>query len=588
MTDARPGMLARLRASGVRTLAAIGSATDHVIGAVAPAMAARRAHARAAFRLLSGSGGYEGARRDRPATKNWNPRNAGPDSALIPDLPALRARSYDLDRNAPIARAITGTYKNKVVGASLWPRARLDHEFLGISEARASELQATIDRYFWSIADGPTLDFEGQLSWVTMCKLALGSWLTGGDMFVVRRYEERPGDVIGTRVQLLEADRVSNPDHRPATLECADGVERDARGRVVAIHVADVHPGETGMLSPGTWTRVPIYSDALHDRQVLHVFEPQRIGQSRGEPIFAPIIEVLKQLKRMSDAELQAAVLNSYYTVIVTTAMGDGQLGDLEQEGKPKPELRYPHAPMGSDITLGSGTVAYTAPGEKLEFVDPKRPNPNVDGFIRAFCGYAGAATGIPREVLLKEFTASYSAARAALIDMFSSALEKRGTLVDTFCQPIYEWVLGELVDRGILAMPGFHEDPIVRRAWCEAEWHGPTMPQIDPVDEIDAAAKRVALGVSTLEEECAQLTGGDWSMKLKQRVKEVRLMRAAGLDLEPIAERVQTETTLNDDGSDREAPVPPRRTLPPEPEGLGRLRGDARDAAERFARGGR
>jgi capsid protein len=52
---------------------------------------------------------------------------------------------------------------------------------------------------------------------------------------------------------------------------------------------------------------------------------------------------------------------------------------------------------------------------------------------------------------------------------------------------------------RGYLDAPGFFDDPIIRAAYCRAEWTGPAMGQLNPLDEIDAAEKRINVGVSTL-----------------------------------------------------------------------------------------
>src|SRR5690606_19283300 len=146
-----------------------------------------------AFQYLYGSGGYEGAQKNRPATKGWNPQNHGPTGALVPDLETLRSRSYDLERNAPLARSVTNTYKARVVGPGLSPRPKLDHDFLEISEQQASETSETSERYFWSIALSGALDYENRLPWTSMVKLVLGSWLTGGDVFAVRRYDDEAG-----------------------------------------------------------------------------------------------------------------------------------------------------------------------------------------------------------------------------------------------------------------------------------------------------------------------------------------------------------------------------------------------------------
>jgi hypothetical protein len=68
--------------------------------------------------------------------------------------------------------------------------------------------------------------------------------------------------------------------------------------------------------------------------------------------------------------------------------------------------------------------------------------------------------------------------------------------MAERFCQPIYEQWLEEAVARGYIAAPGFFADPVVRAAWCRAEWHGPTQGQLDPTKEVEAAEKRVAGGI--------------------------------------------------------------------------------------------
>ena len=47
---------------------------------------------------------------------------------------------------------------------------------------------------------------------------------------------------------------------------------------------------------------------------------------------------------------------------------------------------------------------------------------------------------------------------------------------------------------------------------------------------EIDAADLRVSMGVSTLAEVTAEMTGGDWEKKHAQRVKEHNMRKEAGL----------------------------------------------------------
>jgi capsid protein len=103
--------------------------------------------------------------------------------------------------------------------------------------------------------------------------------------------------------------------------------------------------------------------------------------------------------------------------------------------------------------------------------------------------------------------------------------------------------VISEAVAREFLPAPRFFEDPLVRRAYLECSWTGPVMGQLNPLQEIDAAIKRVQMTVSTLEEETAEISGGeDWDQKVEQRGREQKKLVALGLTGELTAERIVTE----------------------------------------------
>lgn len=65
-----------------------------------------------------------------------------------------------------------------------------------------------------------------------------------------------------------------------------------------------------------------------------------------------------------------------------------------------------------------------------------------------------------------------------------------RAWFVADFCQPIYEEWLSEAVAKGRIKAPGFFTDPIIKDAYCSAEWTGPSAGQLDPTKEVEAAEK--------------------------------------------------------------------------------------------------
>lgn len=155
-----------------------------------------------------------------------------------------------------------------------------------------------------------------------------------------------------------------------------------------------------------------------------------------------------------------------------------------------------------------------------------KHPNTGYDAFTNALIRQIGAALEIPPEVLFKQFTTSYSAARGALNEFWRTCSMQRDWFTDDFCQPIYEEWFAEAVARGRIAAPGFFADPAIRKAYTACAWNGPARTNLNPVQEVDAAVKRVDAGFSTAQEETATMTGGDYNRNIRQRVIEAKRKR--------------------------------------------------------------
>ena len=182
---------------------------------------------------------------------------------------------------------------------------------------------------------------------------------------------------------------------------------------------------------------------------------------------------------------------------------------------------------------MGYGNMIDLNPDEDVSFADPNRPNKQFDAFLNSLAGLVGAAVEIPREILMKHFTSSYSASRAALLEAWRFFIGQRRWLADTLCNPVYEVFMFEAVSLGRIYAPGFLTgDPLIRQAWLGAEWTGQSRGMIDEEKEINAAEKRIELGVTTLSEETASMTGGDWEKKHPQRVKEFKRRLKDGLEL--------------------------------------------------------
>lgn len=525
---------------------------DRAISAVSPTAGLRRMQARTqlavATEYFGGRGQYLGARTDRRSMQDFNPAEQSANQDTIPDLGTLRSRSRDMYRNEPLATGAISGRCTAIVGPGLTMTPRIDRDLLGLSDEEADAWEAHAARLWNGHAGSTAFDAAGMADFHIQTSQVLWGTLVNGDILAVRRYIDRPGRLFGLAVQLVEADRVRSPNNRDEPGKIIAGVEIDpAFGEPVAYHVADRYPGDRLRATGAKWARVP-RRDEYGEFQALLIGDHDRPDSLRSAPWLAPVIEPLRQLGTYSHAELSAAVISAFFTVFVKspTMSGDGE-GILNAAGTQPAQGGAPTTSL-ADLKLGAGAIADLAPGEEIQIANPGRPNAQFDPFWTACVRQIAVALQTPFEVLLMHYQSSYSASRAAMVQAWRVYMTGRTRLANAWCDRVYEWLLIEAVARGYLSAPGFFESPLLRAAWCGAEWTGPTMPQLDPVKEAVGARERMSLTLTTAEEETAALTGGNWTRKFAQTRKERRMMLAEGI--QPAQASVASTVLATDPGA--------------------------------------
>jgi lambda family phage portal protein len=496
--------------------------------------------------LFGNHGAYRSAQAGNKNLAGWATSHGSADADTLADLPTLRRQSSDLIRNDALPAGIIASNVTAVVGTGVVPQSRIDHEFLGISEEQAAAWQRRAERIFAQVADKAHWDAENKLTFYQQQAIVQRSRKERGDAFALRRFIKRSRKLLGVSVQLVEADRVDTPSDKATDTSIRSGIRMDGDGAPLGYFVAQKHPGEkVNLTAREDFTEIPAF-DQNGDPLVLAVIERLRPGQTRGVPYLAPVIEIFKQLCRYTEAEITAAVISGMLAMVVTSPAPVGPLGPgIPSTGIPG-MVGKQIGVKGSQIQrLQSGMILDLAPGEDIKVVDSTRPNTAFDPFVMSVLRQIGAALEIPFEVLIKHFQSSYSAARAALIDAWRFWLKERQFLVDTFCQPCWEWAISEAVATGLLDAPGFFDDLLIRQAWLGTEWIGQAMPSIDPVKDAEAATRWNALNVLPLQTISAQ-QGRDFERDFNQIVREKRLLDGAGLQ--------------------RPGDVPPAADAPPDP----------------------
>ena len=507
---------------GDRLLNIFERITDNAVSIFAPERALKRAAARRARQIIDSGYSHYGASRTKKSMAGWMYAGGSAREDINDNLNVLRQRSRDLYMGVPLATGSIKTMRSNVVGQGLKLKPMIDGDALGLTPEETKSLEKQIEREWAVWANCPDCDMNRLDNFYELQQLAFSNWLMSGDCLALLPVKPRINQPYDLRINLIEADRLCSPNYYD-TIDnrIVGGVEQDKDGEVIAYHIAKHHP----LSSEGyktEWVRVKAYGEKTGRKNVLHMMCRERIGQRRGVPFLAPVIESLKQLGRYTDAELIAAVISGMFTIFIEKegSSTDSPIGSVI------PEEDQIDQEDDSTIELAPGVVVDLNEGEKAHDVNPGRPNSNFGGFVEAIIQQIGAALEIPYELLVKRFNASFTASEGALEEAWKMFRMYRGWLAQDFCQPIYEEWLAEAVAKGRIHAPGFFEDKLIHDAYCNAEWNGPARGLLDPVKEVNAAEKRVQCGFSTRAKETTEITGGDYYSNVEQLKREEEALK--------------------------------------------------------------
>lgn len=516
------------------------------------------------------SSGYSqlGADRTRAIYKNLNAYSLSPYEDILVPRRELINRCRVLYMSAPIATAAINQRVSSVVGRGLRLHLQPDHARLGKDEAWARAWARKVEEEFdlWA-SDKFQADVAGINNFYELTAQAYCSMLQSGDCFVVFRQGEtsklRP---YSTRLQIVEADRVATPTNTTdgksfvafsANVYCLndehtgnkvfDGVEVNKSGRVVAYHIADCYP-TAGIAFK--FERIETLGRTTGRPNILHLMATERPEQLRGVPMLSKVIEPILQLSRYFNNEVQAALLETYFTIYVRTPESSNPLFNAKPYSADGEEVdddeEEDDDERAKELEPFPGVVRILRAGEEIKSVQPTRPNSQFGAFSEMNVAFIGASLQISKENLLRVFNSSYSASRAALQCDWQKSMEERELVKMDFCTPVFlEWFC-EAVSRGRIEAPGLFNDPAIFRAYTRHNWTGSTMPQLDPVKEATAATLWIDAGLMTRAEAAARHFGTDFETIVDKLTDENAKLAVAKAPLEGMKSKAQSIISRN------------------------------------------
>ncbi|OWK29200.1 phage portal protein, lambda family [Sphingomonas dokdonensis] len=521
---------------------------DRAVAFVNPAAGERRLLARtrmAATSMLTGSGGFRGAQPDRTKRRSWFARARSANADILPGSDRLRAEQRDAAMNQPIATAAINRKTTFVIGTGLMVIPAVDGTKLGLSPEDQADWELRLATDFDSYMASKDADAERKSTGYGLQSVAARGTYTSGDVLALRVMpDDQPGRRMLTAWKLIEADRLRNPPHvadgavDPRTGNViAGGVEVDAMGAPVAYWILKQHPGDLVLRSIAHIMpeRIEAWDRDLALPRVVHVCHRIRPEQVRGVGMLATVLEPLKMVSDLADAELFAAVMSAMIAIVYkspgATPLPEPDFGD--EDGGDGATGHGGGSPLDAappQYRIESGSVLEIDSDAEVEIKSPGRPNSAFAPFFKAIVEQIGAAIDVPAGVLMLLFNSSYTASKAEIEALYLTVRSERSWFGGDMGYPTYECFVAEKVARGDYAMPGFFADLETRAAWLGCDWRGDGKISLNPAQEANGYKIRQDNGWQTGEEITAELTGGNYRENIRKRGREHRQWVDEGL----------------------------------------------------------
>jgi lambda family phage portal protein len=509
-------------------------------------------HSRA--RALSGGGGrysgppYDAADLYGQHMAAWQPYLWSPDGEINPYRDRIVSRVRDMVRNDGWASGAVTRILDNAVGSNLRPVSRPDHRFLAnfsgnkaFDHVWAKEYASAVDANWrtWAVTDlGRYCDAARNMTFGQMMRVGFRHKLVDGDALAVMQWIPERVHLGGARyctaVQLVDPDRLSNPQLKFDSMTMRGGVEIDRWGAAIAYHIRKAHAGDWFNAAESvTWERVP-RETAWGRPIVVHDFEGDRAAQHRGGAgIFAPVLQRLKMLVKYDGVELDAAIINAIFGAYVESPFDHDMMAEALEDEEKLPFYQGVRKEFHDDksIMLGNSRIPMLFPGEKINTVNAARPTGNFDSFEAAVLRNVAAGTGLSAQQVSNNWSdVNYSSARGALLEAWKTLYRRRHDFAEGLAAPARSAWLEESHEVDDLPLPANAPDFIsCRGAYARCRWMGPGKGWISPTEEAGAAIMRMDGALSTLEDECAE-QGLEFEEVLEQRKYELSLFDKYGI----------------------------------------------------------
>jgi lambda family phage portal protein len=472
-----------------------------------------------ASRRRSYYGDFSGARMSR-LELDWIAHVKAADEEVKRDAVRLRARARELVRNNALAKNYIRLVRLNVVGAHGPQHQARIRDNAGVLNKRLNDrVEAAFDEW----GSGPVtrdgrhtlVALEHQLAAATRCD---------GEALV--RFWRGPAvrNDFGLLLEPIDADLLDhtyNRDRVGSENEVRMGVEIDEDGRPLYYHVWDA---PLSYARQRNRLRIPA-------SEILHLYDPERLNQSRGVTDFHPVTIALHFAGEYSHYELVAARVHAAKPIIWKRIVG----ATIHGEGDPSsPEDQRPID------ELEPGTFGYAPDGYEPANVEIGHPTNAFESFMREQKREIASGLGVGYAALTSDLSnTSYSSARHGTLLERDTWRGLQQWFIRAFLRPVYaawmrEATLIATATGGAQGLTIGSRDTRDPRALLAAQFQPRGWDAVDPLKDANATIALVGNGLMSRTRAVAEY-GIDIEDLFDELAEETRLAAALGISISDV-----------------------------------------------------
>ena len=369
-----------------------------------------------------------------------------------------------------LVRALFENSTRYALGTGLSPSA----------ETEDREWARAADDLFETIVTRPGFDTREEHDFYSMQPVICADFMCDGDLGAAKLRNEDDGDPM---LQLFPSEAIGDGLQVGGTLARAEGwnegILRNTKGKALAYRILKEQMRPRALVgTPPSGLKWWEYRAS----EFLHIGRFDRINLNRPMPWLHHGDGAATDILDLTALEKVAAKINSYFAAVIQTKTGEIPLG-FESAMVHEPSTISTLDASGNATTVdrtrsyvqmeGGAAIPVLAEGESFSAFNTSRPSVTFAGFIDWLVNDIAWGFGVPPQFVWTLAGMTGPNARLVLqqADWFFRHISE--VMIKRFCQPVWEGVIGDAIDRGTLALPSDGK-------WKAVAWQGPGSMTID------------------------------------------------------------------------------------------------------------